>query len=86
MGMCEKTVGKRKYEHKRETITGSLRFALFIKYYGDQIKKNAMGWKVARIEIITNSYKLRSENLYGRSSLGNKCLDGRVILKWILKK
>jgi hypothetical protein len=38
------------------------------------------------MEIITNSYKLSSENLEGRSSLGDQGLGGRLILKWILKK
>jgi hypothetical protein len=35
---------------------------------------------------IRNSYKILVRNLNGTQNLGHPGIDGRIILKWVLKK
>jgi hypothetical protein len=60
---------------------------LLTRYYsGDQIKKNEMGGTCSTYGDRTGAYMVWWGNLRKRDHLEDQGLDGRIILKWILKK
>jgi hypothetical protein len=63
-------------------VMRSLMIVLLTRYYsGNQIEKNGMG-------VACSMYGERFwwENLTERYHLGNPGLDGRIILRWIIRK
>jgi hypothetical protein len=50
------------------------------------IRKMKLAGNVARVGGKRNAYEILLENLKRRDHLENPDLDGRVILKWILRK
>jgi hypothetical protein len=81
---------------KREEVTGAWRKLgneEFRNLYSSPdnimvIKQRRMRWAehVARMGVRRNAYIIQAKTLEGRHHLGDPGVDGRILLKWFLKK
>jgi hypothetical protein len=49
------------------------------------MKEARLTGNIARMRQMRNTYRILIINLKGRDRLGNPGLDGRIIIKWILR-